>query len=45
MYTLVDDFVHPDTVGLLHAVTRRGNDLIFTSIDGKEALVRPHVAQ
>ena len=45
VYTLVDDFVHPDTVGLLHAVTRRGNDLIFTSIDGKEALVRPHVGK
>jgi hypothetical protein len=45
VYTLVDDFVHPDTAGLLHAVTRRGNELVFTSIDGKEALVRPHVAK
>jgi hypothetical protein len=45
VYTLVDDFVHPDAAGLLHAVTRRGNDLVFTSIDGKEALVRPHAAQ
>ena len=45
MYTLVDDFVHPDTAGLLHSVTRRGGDLVFTSIDGKEALIRPYVAK
>lgn len=44
-YTLVDDFVHPDTAGLLRSVSRRGNDLVFTSIDGKEALVRPYVAK
>ena len=45
VYTLVDDFVHPDTAGLLRSVIRRGNDLVFTSIDGKEALVRPYVAR
>jgi hypothetical protein len=45
VYTLVDDFVHPDTAGLFRSVTRRGNDLVFTSIDGKEALVRPYVAK
>jgi hypothetical protein len=45
VYTLVDDFVHPDTGGLLHRVIRKGNDLVFTSIDGKEALVRPYVAK
>jgi hypothetical protein len=45
VYTLVDDFVQPDTAGLLHAVIRRGNDLVFTSLDGKEALVRPYVAK
>ena len=45
VYALVDDFVHPDAAGLLHAVTRRGNDLVFTSIAGKEVLVRPHAAQ
>jgi hypothetical protein len=42
VYTLVDDFVHPDTVGLLRSVSRRGNDLVFTSVEGKEALVRPY---
>ena len=45
VYTLVDDFVYPDTAGLLHSVIRRGSDLVFTSIDGKEALVRPCVAK
>ena len=45
VYTLVDEFVHPDTAGLLNLVNRRGNDLVFTSIDGKEALVRPYVAK
>lgn len=45
VYTLVDDFVYPDTAGLLRSVIRRGNDLVFTSIDGKEALVRPYVAK
>ena len=45
VYTLIDDFVQPDTVGLLHSVIRRGNDLVFASLDGKEALVRPYVAQ
>jgi hypothetical protein len=45
VYTLVDDFVQPDAAGLLHSVTRRGNDLVFTSLDGKEALVRPHLAK
>ena len=45
VYTLVDDFVHPGSAGLLHSVIRRGNDLVFTSIDGKEALVRPYVAR
>jgi hypothetical protein len=44
VYTLIDDFVHPDTAGLLRSVVRRGNDLVFTSIDGTEALVRPYVA-
>jgi hypothetical protein len=44
-YTLVDEFVHPDTAGLLGSVNRRGNDLVFTSIDGKEALVRPYAAK
>jgi hypothetical protein len=44
-YTLVDEFVHPDTAGLLGSVNRRGNDLVFTSIDGKEALVRPYEAK
>ena len=45
VYTLVDDFVHPDTVGLLRSVSRRGNDLVFTSVEGKEALVRPYARQ
>ena len=45
VYTLVDDFVYPDTPGLLRSVVRRGNDLVFTSIDGKEAVVRPYVAK
>jgi hypothetical protein len=45
VYTLVDDFVQPETAGLLRSVVRRGNDLVFTSIDGKEALVRPYVAK
>lgn len=45
VYTLIDDFVHPDTAGLLGSVTRRGSALVFTSIDGKEALVRPYVAK
>jgi len=44
-YTLIDDFVHPDNAGLLHSVMRRGNDLVFTSIDGKEALVRPYMTK
>jgi hypothetical protein len=44
-YALVDEFVHPDTAGLLRSVVRRGNDLVFTSSDGKEALVRPYVAR
>jgi hypothetical protein len=39
VYTLVDDFVCPDTAGLLRSVIRRGNDLVFAFIDGKEALV------
>jgi hypothetical protein len=45
VYTLVDDFVHPDTAGLVRSVTRRGNDLVFISTDGKEAFVRPYVAK
>ena len=45
VYTLVDDFVRPDTAVSLRSVTRRGNDLVFTSSDGKEALVRPYVAK
>jgi len=45
VYTLVDDFVHPDTAGLLRSVIRRGSDLVFTSIDGNEVLRRPYVAQ
>ena len=45
VYTLVDDFVHPGDAGLLGGVTRRGNDLVFTSIDGREALVRPFVTK
>ena len=45
VYTLVDDFVYPDSPGLLRSVVRRGNDLVFTSIDGKEAVVRPYVAK
>ena len=45
VYTLVDDFVHPDTAGLLRSVSRRGNDLVFTSVEGKEALVRRYAAQ
>ena len=32
-----------DFVGSM--VARRGNDLVFTAIDGKEALVRPYVAK
>jgi hypothetical protein len=45
VYTLVDEFVHPDTAVSLRSVIRRGNDLVFTSIDGKEALVRPYMAK
>lgn len=45
VYALVDDFVHPDTTVLLSSVVRRGNDLVFTSLDGKETLVRPYVAR
>jgi hypothetical protein len=45
VYTLVDDFVHPADAGLLGSVTRRGNDLVFTSIDGREALVRPFLTK
>lgn len=45
VYTLVDDFVHPDTAGLLRSVSRRGNDLVFTSAEGKEALIRPYAAK
>ena len=45
VYTLVDDFVYPDNPGLLRSVVRRGNDLVFTSINGKEAVVRPYVAK
>ena len=45
VYTLVDDFVHSETAGLLRRVMRRGNDLVFTSINGKEILVRPYVAK
>ena len=41
VYTLIDDFAHSDTAGLLRSVIRRGNDLVFTAIDGNEALVRP----
>jgi hypothetical protein len=44
-YTLIDDFIYPDRAGLLRRVTRRGNDLVFISIDGKETLVRPYVAR
>jgi hypothetical protein len=44
VYTLVDDFVQSDTAGLLRSVTRRGSDLVFTSLDGTEALVRPDPA-
>ena len=45
VYTLVDDFVNPDSAGLLHSVIRRGNELVFTAIDGKEALLRPYLAK
>lgn len=42
VYTLIDDFIYPDTAGLLRRVVRRGNELVFVSIDGKETLVRPY---
>ena len=45
VYALIDDFVYPVSTGLLRSVSRRGNDLVFTSIDGREALVRPYVAE
>ncbi|MGE5664689.1 MAG: hypothetical protein ACM31I_10200, partial [Deltaproteobacteria bacterium] len=45
VYALIDDFVYPDHAGSLRSVSRRGNDLVFTSIDGREALVRPYVAE
>lgn len=45
VYTLIDDFIYSDTAGLLRRVTRKGNDLVFISIDGKETLVRPYVAR
>src|SRR5262249_25670763 len=45
VYTLIDDFLCPDTAGSLGSVIRRGNDLVFTSIHGKEALIRPYVAK
>ena len=44
-YTLVDDFVHPETAGLLDRVMRRENDLVFTTTDGKEVLVRPYLTK
>jgi hypothetical protein len=45
VYALIDDFVYSDRAGLLRSVSRRGNDLVFTSIDGREALVRPYAAE
>lgn len=45
VYTLIDDFVYSDTAGLLRRVVRRGNDLVFISVDGKETLIRPYVAR
>jgi hypothetical protein len=40
VYTLVDDFVSVETP-LVHTVDRRGEQLVFTSIDGKEIFTRP----
>jgi hypothetical protein len=42
IYKLIDDFVYPDAPGLIHSVVRRGDDLVFSSIEGKEVLVRPY---
>lgn len=42
VYTLIDDFIYSESAGLLRRVIRRGNDLVFISIDGKETLVRPY---
>lgn len=45
VYTLIDDFIYSDSAGLLRRVIRRGNDLVFISIDGKETLVRPYASR
>ena len=45
VYTLIDEFVQLETTPLLNSVIRRGNELVFTSIAGKEALVRPYVSK
>jgi hypothetical protein len=45
VYTLIDDSIYSDRAGLLRRVIRRGNDLVFISIGGKETLVRPYVAR
>lgn len=45
VYTLIDDFIYSDSAGLLRRVIRRGNDLVFISIDGKETFVRPYASR
>jgi hypothetical protein len=45
VYTLIDDFIYSDSAGLLRRVIRRGNDLVFIAIDGKETLVRPYASR
>ena len=37
---LIDDFIYSETPGLLQSVVRRGNELVFSTIEGKEVLVR-----
>jgi hypothetical protein len=37
---LIDDFVYPETPGLLQSVVRKGDQLIFSTIEGKEVLAR-----
>jgi hypothetical protein len=40
IFKLIDDFIYPDAPGLIHSVVRRGDELVFSSIEGKVVLVR-----
>jgi hypothetical protein len=39
---LIDDFVHPAVAGLVQGIARRGDSLVYRTIDGREMLVRPY---